>query len=167
MKLICFNLLLFDRLTHVKKCRPVPGRKHRKSIRKMEAVFQPESLQIFSDKFRPLTGVFRCFRAVSLQSTAICLRISGGYDRKIIGYFLTNSKHVWMTYDHFLVSFSRETARKSPEEIRKRTIGILLPFFRLLFRYFLVGSSNFLGSFQRTPPVSGDRKHRPGKKNQR
>ena len=45
--------------THVKKCRPVPVGKHRKSIQKMEAVFQPESLRIFPDKFRPFTGAFR------------------------------------------------------------------------------------------------------------
>ena len=45
--------------THVKKCRPIPVEKHRKSIRKMEAVVQLESLGIFPDKFRPFTGVFR------------------------------------------------------------------------------------------------------------
>ena len=33
-----------------------------------------------------------------------------------------------MTYEHFLANFSGETAKKSPEEIQERTIGILLPF---------------------------------------
>ena len=39
--------------THVKKRRPVSSGKHRKSIRKMEAVFQPESPQIFPGGVRP------------------------------------------------------------------------------------------------------------------
>ena len=48
-------------VSHVKKCRPVPVGKHWKSIRKMEAVFQPENLRIFPEEFRPFTGEFRQF----------------------------------------------------------------------------------------------------------
>ena len=44
-------------------------------------------------------------------------------NRKLFGFFLTNSDHLlaysddFLTFDHFLANFSRETARKSPGEI--------------------------------------------------